>query len=109
MFRTLAAILLVSSAYASAQSTQVADDPKRLQGIWRVREVHGSDEAKAYRLQMHLAFEGNKLFFVAGGGAPGSELSYSLDPLKDPKQIDLVQRMLVLGQRPPANERVIVP
>ena len=57
MFRTLAAILLVSSAYASAQSTQVADDPKRLQGIWRVREVHGSDEAKAYRLQMHLAFE----------------------------------------------------
>jgi uncharacterized protein (TIGR03067 family) len=110
MFRTLAAILLLSSASAWAQSTQVAEDQKQLQGIWRVRRVIGSDEAKFQMLQVQLAFEGNQLLFVTDR-EPGSEFSYTLDPTKDPKQIDLVRtvhQIVVSGQKPPAPRRVIV-
>jgi uncharacterized protein (TIGR03067 family) len=107
MIRTLAAFLLVSSSCVWAQRPQVTEDQKQLQGIWRVREVLGSDEAKAHMLRMHLAFQGNKLLPVTKG-EPSSEFSYVLDPLKDPKQIDLIERMLVLGQKPPAAQQVII-
>jgi hypothetical protein len=80
MVRTLAALLLVSSASAWAQSSQVAEDQKQLHGIWRVVEVIGSDEAKAQLLQMQLAFEGNKLLPL-NGGQPTADMSYSLNPL----------------------------
>jgi type III secretory pathway component EscR len=36
MFRTLAVLSLIGSASAFAQSSKVAEDQKRLQGIWRV-------------------------------------------------------------------------
>ncbi len=107
MTRVLAAILLVSSASAWAQAPQVADDQKRLQGIWRVREVLGSDEAKAYMLQMHLAFRGNKPLPVTKG-EPSSEFSYALDPSKEPKQIELIARMAILGEKGPVRERVVI-
>lgn len=111
MFRTLAALLLVSSGSAWAQSSQVAEDQKQLHGIWRVCEVIGSDEAKAQMLQMLLAFEGNTLMPLSGG-EPTADMSYSLNPLTDPKQIDLMQTMpqiVVAGQKPPARQQVIVP
>jgi uncharacterized protein (TIGR03067 family) len=105
MFRTLVGFLLVSSASAWAQSTQVAEDQKRLQGIWRVRSV-----SDASMLREQLAFDGNKLLFL-WGRVPGSELPYTLDPAKDPKQIDLVQTALVTlaGQKRPVQKQVILP
>ena len=91
MIRTLAAFLLMSSAYASGAKYAGCRGSKAAPGDWRVREVHGSDEAKAYMLQMHLAFEGNKLLPVTKG-QPSSEFSYVVDPSKDPKQIDLMEK-----------------
>jgi len=111
MFRTLAALLLVSSASAWAQSSQVAEDQKRLHGIWRVREVIGSDEAKAQMREVQLAFEGNKLLPLKGG-QPTADLSYSLNPVMDPKQIDLMETMpqiAVAGQKPLGRQQVIIP
>jgi uncharacterized protein (TIGR03067 family) len=111
MCRMLVALLLVSSASAWAQSSQVAEDQKQLHGIWRVCEVIGSDEAKAQLLQMQLAFEGNKLLPL-NGGQPTADMYYSLNPLMDPKQIDLMETMPKIGgagQKPPARQQVIVP
>jgi uncharacterized protein (TIGR03067 family) len=102
MFRTAVAILLMSSASAWAQGPQVAEDQKRLQGIWRVRDVVGSAQAKGFILQMKLTFEGNK-FLALSGPEPGIEISYSLAPTKEPKQIDFVEPQAVdAGQKAPA-------
>jgi uncharacterized protein (TIGR03067 family) len=110
--RMLAAILLASSAYAFAQNPQVAEDQKQLQGIWRVREVVGPAEAAAQWSRMQFAFEGNKLLPLAGRDTMVSaELSYSIDPTKNPKQIDFVQirpQRVAPGQKPAAPQQVIL-
>jgi uncharacterized protein (TIGR03067 family) len=109
MFRTLAAFLLVSSACASAQSTHVAEDQKRFQGIWRVRDALGSAKIAAPVREIHLAFDGNKWLSVVGP-EPGVEWYYSLDPTKDPKQINLIEeppKALERGPKQPAPPQVI--
>jgi uncharacterized protein (TIGR03067 family) len=95
MARTLAAFLLVSSAYAWAQSTQVHEDQKRLQGIWRVTNVDCPAESRVAMLRVQVAFEGDKLLFLSVPD-PGVEFSCTVDPAKDPKQIDL-SRTVVMG------------
>jgi uncharacterized protein (TIGR03067 family) len=95
MTRTLAAFLLVSSAYAWAQSTQVHEDQKRLQGIWRVTNVDCPAESRVAMLRVQVAFEGDKLLFLSVPD-PGVEFSCTVDPAKDPKQIDL-SRTVVMG------------
>ncbi|HET6328719.1 MAG TPA: TIGR03067 domain-containing protein [Planctomycetaceae bacterium] len=102
MCRMLAAILLVGSSCAFAQGPRVAEDQKQLQGIWRVREVVGPAAVKAAMLQMELVFVGKTLLPLAAG-EPSSEMSYSLDPAKNPKQIDLhaMPQLLANGQAVP--------
>jgi uncharacterized protein (TIGR03067 family) len=95
MLRTLAAILLVNSASAWAQTTRVAEDQKRLQGIWRVTNVVCPAESRTSMLRAQLAFDGDKLLFLSGPD-PGVEFSYTVGPAKDPKQIDL-SRTIVMG------------
>jgi len=95
MFRTLAAILLLSRASAWAQTTRVAEDQKRLQGIWRVTNVDCPAESRVAMLRVQLAFEGDKVLFLSVPH-PGVEFSYTVDPAKDPKQIDL-SRTVVIG------------
>jgi uncharacterized protein (TIGR03067 family) len=95
MFRTIAAILLLSTASAWAQTTRVAEAPRRLQGIWRVANVDCPAQSRVAMLRVQLAFEGDKLLFLSVP-SPGVEFSYTVDPAKDPKQIDL-SRTVVMG------------
>jgi uncharacterized protein (TIGR03067 family) len=86
---------------AFAQNPQAADDQKHLQGIWRVADVAnvGGPRMELYDLQ--VAIEGNKLLTVTDG-EPQPELTYSLDPTKDPRQIDLMlPQPRIAGQQPP--------
>lgn len=95
MSRTLAVLLLLSSASAWAQTTRIAEDQKRLQGIWRVTNVVCPAESRISMLRAQLAFEGDKLLFLSGPD-PGVEFAYTVDPAKDPKQVDL-SRTIVIG------------
>jgi uncharacterized protein (TIGR03067 family) len=107
MFRTAVAILLASSASAWAQGPQTAEDQKRLQGTWRVHEIVGALGWKEVIRQMQFTFEGNKVLMMLGPD-PAMEHSYSIDPEKDPKQIDFiydVPQAAVAGQKPPARRQ----
>ena len=62
---------------------------------------------------MQFSFEGNKVLPLWGGDTMvAAELSYSIDPTKDPKQIDFVQKrpqQVVAGRKPtPAREVTIL-
>ncbi len=87
MCRMLAAILLLSSTRAFAQSPPVAEDQKRLQGIWRVREMVTAPTVPKMSAPTHLVFEEDKLTIVMPG-AFSRKLHYKVDPTKNPKHLD---------------------
>ncbi len=99
MTRMRAAVLLMSSTVAFAQSPQIAHDQKQLQGIWRVSNARGSAEAEFFAgMPTHLVFRGNKFFFVTRRLA-SAEAPYKLNPNTEPKQIDLLQATAVHADR----------
>jgi uncharacterized protein (TIGR03067 family) len=87
MCRMLAAILLLSSTRAFAQSPPVAEDQKQLQGIWRVREMVTAPNVPTMSAPTHLVFEEDKLI-IAMPGAFSRKLRYKVDPTKNPKHLD---------------------
>ena len=84
MFRTLAAILLVSSASASAQSYAGCRGPKAAaRDLARPRRRCALPRTRASTLaECNWCSRGDKLLFLSGGD-PGSELSYTVDPAKE--------------------------
>lgn len=69
-----------------AQTANIADDHRQLQGIWRVSSVMSrSQEVREFASGLRLLIDGDRLWL----GFPFPEYKFSIDASKHAKQIDL--------------------
>ena len=91
MARTHITPIILAGLFAGLAAAQdPAADEKRLEGTWRVvaTTFDGKASPEAQIKGRALVFQGRE-FTTVVDGKKGRGLSFTLDPSKDPKQIDL--------------------
>jgi uncharacterized protein (TIGR03067 family) len=88
----LAVLLLIGSV--SAQDADAKKDLQSLQGTWKlISSIDSGQEVPAELIaKATIIIEGNKLRFRMEGEAKEEEATFTLDPTKKPRAIDLVTR-----------------
>jgi uncharacterized protein (TIGR03067 family) len=86
----LAALLVAGTA--KAQDADAKKDLQSLQGTWKViSTIDSGQEVPAERIaKMTIIIEGNKLRFRMEGEPEVEEATFTLDPTKKPRAIDIV-------------------
>lgn len=85
----LVAVVLVPAA-TFAQEKAGGKEQERFQGFWQAVRVEksGKQEAAAAVSSFTVLIKGNRVIFLNRGKA-GEEITFQLDPEKDPKSIDM--------------------
>jgi uncharacterized protein (TIGR03067 family) len=92
--RAALALVLLPLLAAADPAPDAKQEADKLQGEWTMvsletRGRKSTDEAvKGYR----LTIRGDRWEVTRGGAAAGGDITFKLDPSKDPKEIDLVTK-----------------
>jgi uncharacterized protein (TIGR03067 family) len=73
---------------ADAQASDV-DEQKKLEGTWSFVTAAGEPAKQAKRPATQVVFKGDTIAFVAEGTDRGVRGTYSIDPSKKPKTMDI--------------------
>jgi uncharacterized protein (TIGR03067 family) len=89
----LAVVASFGTTYAADKDNEEAvnKDLKKLEGNWRmVRQDHEGREDNGQSIMKNgVLFDGKDYKFLRDGRATGGKATISIDPTKDPKEIDL--------------------
>jgi uncharacterized protein (TIGR03067 family) len=76
-------------AYAEARSGD-AKEQEKLEGTWSfVKSSEGANQKKEKRGAVRMIFKGNTISFVAEGNKRNVQGTYTVDPSKNPKAMDI--------------------